>query len=97
MLASMESLTKLICREQKNDKGEVIGHLNRQAAAAIHAVFYFDRDSIDWDNDSSTDTAQQRMMKHGLREEQAYITPFEVFLMYEPVRMFDVVWRPVGG
>ena len=87
VLAEMESLTKLICREQKNDTGEVIGYLNREAAAAIHAVFSFDRDSI---GGPLGNAAQQRMMKHGLRQKHACITPFETFLMYEPVRMFDV-------
>ena len=106
MLAEMESLTKLIYRVQKNDKGEVVGRLNRQAAAAIDAVFFFaitnsdseeetnlayEADSDDEIDGTSGSTAQQLMMKHSQLQEHAYVTPFEIFQMYERTRMCAVV------
>ena len=82
----MESLTELIYRVQKNDKGKVVGRLNRKAAAAINAIFYFGKDGVGCESS----TAQQLMVTRQ-RQGHAYVTSFEIFLMYERTRIFAIV------
>ena len=47
VMTSLDSLSELVSDEHKNDKGDVVGYFNNEAAAALDLIFNLDRNALE--------------------------------------------------
>ena len=52
---SLESLSQLVYYERTNDKGEVVGYFNNEAAIALDIIFNLHKDALENDFTAATD------------------------------------------
>ena len=54
VMTSLDSLSELISDEHKNDKGDVVGYFNNEAAAALDIIFNLDRRALEMQDATAT-------------------------------------------
>ena len=57
VMTSLDSLSQLVSDEHKNDKGDVVGYFNNEAAAALDIIFNLDRRALEMKDDAGVATA----------------------------------------